>query len=169
MDISRKIKLQGKGTVSIYAIIIAIGILLLGGTALVAGGKVATNEVDINFNEFTEKTAINVYNELLLISATEQGVKYYDTKKRFIIKLNATHLELKYKGKTGTIADNEPKTYLYAIEHNLDNIKETTIDAPSVDRICISKRINACVPEITICLEGQECCNILPNTCKMVK
>jgi len=89
--------------------------IAFGGTALVAGGKVATNEVDINFNEFTEKTAINVYNELLLISATEQGVKYYDTKKRFIIKLNATHLELKYKGKTGTIADNEPKTYLYAI------------------------------------------------------
>lgn len=153
----------------IGSLIVMIAILIIGLIAVTAGTKVTTGTIDVNMQEITEKTAVNIYNELLLISATEQGVKYYDTKKNFMVQLNQTHLRLTYKGKTGTIADTTGKIYTYAIRHNLQNIQDIEIKTPTIDRYCISKRIENCVPVITICFEGETCCSITPNYCKTVK
>ncbi len=156
-----------KGT--IHAMILAVGILLVGAIALAAGFSQTARLVSADVAEITEKVTINIYNELLLISTAEQGVKYYDTRKNFIIKLDSTHLKLTYKDKTGTLADNLAEEYTYSMRHHLKNVEETTIDDPYMDRLCISKRIVDCKPVITICLETEECCNIQPNHCKLVK
>lgn len=157
------------GSMAIYMIIIAVAILVIGTAIFAAGSKAVTGTVSVNFEELTEKTAINMYNELLLISTVEQGVKYYDTKDNFIIKLNSTHLEVSYRDDTDTIADTEENTYVSVWAHNLDNIKDVTLDAPSFHRVCISRKIISCKPEISMCIEGDPCCLITPNPCKAIR
>ncbi len=154
---------------STYTIITAVGILLISAIVFGAAAQQATNVVALNMYEITKKITINIYNDLLFISSTEQGVKYYDPRKNFIIKLNSTHLELTYKDKTGTVADNAENTYRYAMRHHLKNVQDVLIDDPYIDRICISKKVVDCTSVITICQETEECCTISANSCKLVK
>lgn len=147
-------------------LLLAIMSLMIGLLILTVMGKQFVNLTEEDIIKMTEKRARAIQNILILEGTMEQGVRQYDLFKSFDVKLNQTHVELIYVGETKTMADESLSVIKFALRHNLDNIKDAELTKPA--RICISKRIVDCVPVITICEAGGECCTIQGNKCKYV-
>ncbi|RLG15318.1 MAG: hypothetical protein DRN71_01630 [Candidatus Nanohalarchaeota archaeon] len=147
--------------------IMFIGTLIVAALILTASTRTAIGLTDADLQVITEQTTYAVVSILINIASVEQGVRHFDLKENFVYELNETHLRLTYIGKTGTLTDNLGTVHTFAVPHYRENIMPNSI-TEGTERICVSKRIINCRPEITICNEGEECCTIHTNDCKYI-
>ncbi len=154
--------------VAMENMILIIGSLLVSAMIFVAGTQAATKLTDQEIGIITNQTTRAISSILINVASMEQGVRHFDLKKNFLYDLDETHIRLTYVGKTHTIRDELKTEHTFAVRHYRENIIENRI-TEGVDRICISKKIVNCEPQITICNEGQDCCIIDKSPCKYIK
>ena len=142
--------------------------LIIAAVTAVAGTKTVVGLTDAEIAVITEQTTRALSSILINVASMEQGVRHYDLKKNFAYDLTDTHIRLTYIGKTHTSADELETEHTSAVRHYQKNIKPHSV-AEGAERICISKKIVNCKPEITICNEGEECCTIEENPCKLIQ
>lgn len=148
-------------------IIVVLASILVASIITVAGMKATTGLTNIELDIITEQTTRAIANILVSIPTVEQGVRHFDLKKNFAYELNQTHIRLTYIGETHTLADETGVTHTFAMPHYQEDIVYNA-NIEGTERICISKKIVDCMPQVTICDEGQECCNLQKNTCKYI-
>ncbi len=141
--------------------------LIVAALILLAGTKTTIGLTDVDLQIITEQSTYAVVSILINIATVEQGVRHFDLKENFVYDLNQTHLRLTYISKTHTLADTLGTVHTFAVPHNLENIMPNSI-TEGTERICISKRMINCKPQITICNEEEECCTIHKNVCKYI-
>ncbi len=153
--------------IEIIKLIMFAGSLIVAALILTSSTRTAIGLTDIDIQIITEQTTYAVVSILTNTASVEQGVRHFDLKENFAYELNETHVRLTYIGKTGTLADTLGTVHTFAVRHNQKNIIANSI-TEGTERICISKRIIGCKPQLTICDEEEECCTINKNDCKYI-
>ena len=148
-------------------IITILGSLIVAALVVVVGTKMMTGLTGAELDIITDQTTRAITSIIVNLATVEQGVRQFDLKKNFAYELNETHVRLTFIEQTHTLADESGMIHSFAMPHYQKNVINSENTA-GTERICISKRIIECKPQITICDAGEECCDIKQNSCKYV-
>lgn len=137
-------------------IIMIVGILVVVIILLTVVAQAKWNETrDIDM--FARNTAKNIASEVSAVSAIEQGVRFFKVSDLFTIGLDKESVSVTYLGEKGA--------QVHTFPHLARDFVPGPVSLDKVRTICISKKLETCVPVVTICEEGKECCNIRQTTC----
>lgn len=153
-------------TQTVKMMMVALAMIIAAITA-VSGTKMVVGLTDAEIAIITEQTTRALSSTLINVASMEQGVRHFDLKKNFAYDLTGTHIRLTYIGKTHTSADELETKHTFAVRHYQKNIIVHSV-TEGAERICISKKIVNCKPELTICNEEEDCCTIEENPCKQI-
>ncbi|MEA3343031.1 MAG: hypothetical protein U9Q92_02595 [archaeon] len=154
--------------VEITQLMMTVGALMVVLILLVFSTKAVVELTDEDVQLITEQTTRAMSSILINIASMEQGVRHYDLKKNFAYDLDSTHIRLTYVGKTHTLRDSIGREHSFAVRHYQENIIPRS-NIEGSQRICISKKIVNCEPQITICEEEEPCCTIDKSSCKYIQ
>lgn len=133
----------------------AIGLIVVA-LIFVATGKEILWEANRDLDTLSRQAAKEIASEVSALSATEQGVRFYDMPWAFTVGLDSEKVSVSY-------TDDDKKAHSYAFPHTASVEGSATVTGPA--KVCISKKFDGCASKITICKEGEACCSTSKSTC----
>lgn len=139
------------------AMIPVVGVVIALMMFLVLGSQAGLN-TSKNIDTLTNQAAKEIASEVSAVSAVGQGVRYYATGESFRIELWGDYVSVNYTDTQGK------KSYAYSFPHIAKGVKPAVISGTG--KICISKKLSGCKPEVTICAYPDgACCTLSKSTC----
>lgn len=137
-------------------IVPAFGLIVVA-LIFVATAKEILWEANRDMNTLSRQAAKELAGEVSALSATEQGVRFYEVRWEFSVDLEADKVSVSY-------TNEDKKTVSYSFPHTAGSIViPASVGGPA--RLCISKKLDGCTPKVTLCKDTESCCSLSQSKC----